>query len=463
MLRGPGGYAPVPGPPVRPMEAARPAAWPGMPAPASPPAEAWPGPPAAELIPFERARMVARVGADAILVSDLMSMLDEMLEKNAEKATPEQFESIRKMYREQLLTAVQEAERGELQAERPSPEQLHRKTVLQQLLKEQVNLKLVYLDAQKKIPSENFPNVEKQFNKQFEQIELKRLMARYEADSWRDLDQALRARGTSFERVRRESFERNLFNQWLRQQVKFDEEITLEQMRTYYREHPTEFDKAARTRWQMLSVPFSKHLSKDEARDAIVRMGNQAMQGTDFTAVAKAGNSDSDGEIRDWPDQVRPPSPGGRQGHRGPARRTDEPDPRRLVGLLYRPRGRADRRLPPAVRRGAERHPRKDQEPADQRADAGLFDPPPRADARVDDPRREAGGQPRRRPARRDAVNEIARLPEETVLGWQLHCHPSSPADLMGGGSATATPTSVRVLTLPARRLRRAAAPGSAP
>jgi parvulin-like peptidyl-prolyl isomerase len=44
-------------------------------------------------------------------------------------------------------------------------------------------------------------------------------------------------------------------------------------------------------------------LGKDEARDAIVRMGNQALQGADFTTVAKTGNSDSDGAVCDWPDK----------------------------------------------------------------------------------------------------------------------------------------------------------------
>jgi hypothetical protein len=236
-------------------------------------------------------------------------MLEEMMEKNAERATPEQLESMRKMYREQLLTAVDEAEKGLLSGDQLGEEQQQRKAVLKQLLKEQVNLKLVFNDAQKKIPAENFPNVEKQFNKQFEQYELKKLMKRFGAESWRDLDQALRARGSSFERMRRESFERNLFQQWLRQQVKIDEEITLEQMRTYYRERGTEFDKPARTRWQMLAVPFSKFLGKDEAREAIARMGNQILQGGDFVAVAKAAESESDGAVRDWPDKDKRISP----------------------------------------------------------------------------------------------------------------------------------------------------------
>jgi hypothetical protein len=303
-VSGLGGYGNVPGAPTRPMEAARPAAWPGTPVPPDS-LPAWPGPPAAEWIPFERARMVARVGADAILVSDLQTVLEEMLDKNLERLAPEQSESQRKMYRGQLLTAVEEAAGGALSAERLTADQQQRKAILQQLLKEQISLKLVFNDARKKIPSENFPNVEKQFNKQFEQFELKKLMSRYQAESWRDLDQALRARGTSFDRVRRESFERNLFQQWLRQQVKFDEEITLEQMRTYYREHPTEFDKTARTRWQMLAVPISSFIGKDEARAAIGRMGNQVIQGADLTAVAKSPDSGSDGDVREWPDKER--------------------------------------------------------------------------------------------------------------------------------------------------------------
>jgi hypothetical protein len=308
---GPGGYGVVPGPPTRPIQPSRPASWPQGPAPRMPQGPPDPQVPlfAGAPIPFERAQMVARVSAEAILVSDILATLDELLERNADRLPPEQMELQRKNLIREVMTAVEEAMAGTLSRDQLTPEQEGRKNMLQQLLKQQVETKLVYIDAKKKIPTEHFPNVEKQSNKQFDQIEVKRLMKRFQVESWRELDQVLRSRGSSFERERRAFLEKFLSHEWLRSQVKLDDEVTFDQMLTYYHQHPTEFDKPARTRWQVLTVPFSKYPSKAEAYEAVTRMGNQILDGADFAAVAKAGGAGSDGSLRDWPDKNTVVSP----------------------------------------------------------------------------------------------------------------------------------------------------------
>jgi len=298
----PGGYRAVPGPPTQPIQPSRPDCWPQGPAPSMPQDPRVPaitGIP----IPFERAQMVGRVSAEAILVSDILATLDELLERNADRLPPEQVEVQRMNLIREVMTAVEEAAVGTLSRDQLTPEQEGRKNMLQQLLKQQVETKLVYIDAQKKIPTEHFPNVEKQSNKQFDQVEVKKLMKRFQVESWRELDQVLRSRGSSFERERRAFLEKFLSHEWLRSQVKFDEEVTFDQMLNYYHQHPTEFDKPARTRWQVLTVAFSKYPSKAEAYEAIARMGNQILDGAEFAAVAKAEGAGSDGALRDWPDK----------------------------------------------------------------------------------------------------------------------------------------------------------------
>ena len=305
---GPSGYRAVPGPPTQPIQPSRSDTWPGgpVPPPVSPPQVP---PIAGTPIPFERAQMVGRVSAEAILVSDLLVTLDELLDRNADRLPPEQMELQRKNLIREVMTAVEEAMAGTLSRDQLTPEQEGRKNMLQQLLKQQVETKLVYLDARKKIPTEHFPNVEKQANKQFDQVEVKKLMKRFRVETWRELDQVLRSRGSSLDRERRAFLEKFLSHEWLRSQVKFDEEVTFDQMVAYYHQHPTEFDKPARTRWQVLTVPFSKFPSKAEAHEAITRMGNQILDGADFAVVAKAGGAGSDGALRDWPDKNSMVSP----------------------------------------------------------------------------------------------------------------------------------------------------------
>jgi hypothetical protein len=328
---GPAGYGSVPSAPRQPIQASRPNSWPGsmpnqqanpvqaasmqtvQPQVAQPPSAvsadfAQPGAAVPQLgagasIPFTRMQMVGWVGSDAILVSDVLDTLGELFDRNGDQIPPEQRESQRANLIQDVLAAVDEALSGTLQGTSLTPEEQSHKAMLRQLLKQQIETKLLYIEAKRKIPAEQLPNVEKQFNKQFEQNEVKKLMKQYQVETWRDLDQVLRARGSSYERERRAIFEKGLGQEWLWTQIKRDEEITYEQMIAYYREHTEEFDKPACTRWQILTIPFSKYPAKEAAYAAIARMGNQALGGADFAKVAQASDTGSDGAINDWPDK----------------------------------------------------------------------------------------------------------------------------------------------------------------
>jgi parvulin-like peptidyl-prolyl isomerase len=308
----PGGYGGSTVAPSQPIQASRSDAWPGgtrNDSQLAQPQAALPAQPSVLSIPFERMQMVGRVGSEVVLVSDILAALDDLFERNGDQVPPDQKEAQRAALIQEVMDAVTEALAGQLQKEKLTPDEQEHKAMLRQLLKQQTEAKLLFLDAKKKIPTENFPNVEKQFNKQFEQSEVKKLMKRYNAETWRDLDQALKARGSSFERERRDMFERSLGQEWLFTQVKRDEEITYEQMISYYRDHPSEFDKPTLTRWQIFSIAFSEFPAKEDAYAAIAAMGNKVLGGEDFAAVAKASKTGCDGEISDWPKKGRVVSP----------------------------------------------------------------------------------------------------------------------------------------------------------
>lgn len=278
----PGSYSQpaVPGPPPQPSAPSRPTSWPGQEAPAetqqSPTGDL--PPPTPGLTLCEGTRILARVGSEVILESDVSGPVNDLIEANKDRIPPDQLEATREF-------------------------------LIKKHLKNFVQNKLIFLDAKRTIPSEGWSNVEKQLNKAFEDSEpgrpseLDKLMKRIDANSRSELDAKLRRLGTSIERERRLFAERELAKQWIHQQIKRDDEITYDQMVTYYRQHLQEFTTPAKVQWQELMVSVTKYPSDAEAFDALARMGNQIIAGADFAELAKNGSNgptSTKGGVWDW-------------------------------------------------------------------------------------------------------------------------------------------------------------------
>ena len=181
--------------------------------------------------------------------------------------------------------------------------QRQRELLIKQRLKHHVETRLIYHDARRTIPEENHPHIDESLGKQFEKVELNNMMKRAKVQTRRELDQKLRSMGTSLERQKRAFMQRTLAQQWIRQQVKLDEETTYDQMLDYYREHLADFEKPARARWEELVVRFSKYPGKAEAYAAIALMGNQVLAGAPLARIAQSqsdGVTSSEGGRRDW-------------------------------------------------------------------------------------------------------------------------------------------------------------------
>jgi parvulin-like peptidyl-prolyl isomerase len=268
----------IPGPPVRPTLSSRPSAWPGA---AQPEASPWAppdqrsadAPPAGEVKPCDGSRIIARVGSDAILESEVAGAVNEFIETNKDRIPASQMDELRK-------------------------------TLIQQRLKPLIETKLIVQDARRGIPSEGWSHVEQQLNKHFEEFEQEKLMKKAGVTTPREFDQKLRALGTSLERERRTFAEKTLAQEWIRQQIKPEEEPTYDQMMVYYRQHQDEFTTPTRARWEELMVSFSKHPDKAVAYDAIARLGNQVVLGgapfADAARTSSDGATAADGGRRDW-------------------------------------------------------------------------------------------------------------------------------------------------------------------
>lgn len=303
-LRAAYGHNPVPGPPVMPSPAYRPEGWVGGQGPMAPNARL----PAAmassvDARPCSGAQIMARVGADIILTSDVLAEFDEFIERYKDKIPADQFQQQRKMIWEETTAGINDLAAHINEPNPASQLDAQRRAILQQLLKLQIEVKLVNQDFRRTVPKENLPNVQESIYRQFDDTELKRLLKRENVPGRQELEWKLRAQGSSLEREKRIFMERVIAGQWRREQVKIDKEITHEEMLAWYQAHVAEFEKPARARWEELMVSLSKYPTKDEAQAVIARMGNQLLAGAPLAQVAKSqsdGATASEGGARDW-------------------------------------------------------------------------------------------------------------------------------------------------------------------
>jgi hypothetical protein len=230
-------------------------------------------------VPCEGAQIAARVGAHAILVSDVWISAEEILVRNRDKIPPEAVPQQREILIQQNF--------------RP-------------LLNQLVETKLAYYDALSTIPAEGLKNAEDQIGRIFDKTEIPKLMELFGAKSQRELDARLMTHGTSVHRHRRAFLERTLSQQWVRQKIKIDEDVNHEEMRAYYRDHAAQFEQPAQARWEQLMVRVSRHPSKEAARAALAQMGNQVLDGRPLAEVAREqsdGPTARQGGLRDWTTQ----------------------------------------------------------------------------------------------------------------------------------------------------------------
>ncbi len=266
-----------------------------------------PNPQLSQARPLLGAHIVARVGNEVITVSDVLAQVPGVIERSRGKIPDDILETQREALTRDLTKAMEEAfARQNGAAENPLPSEMARAQLLSQLLNNQIQTLLVFLDAKRNIPEEGMTEVSKQIDQGFEKQMAPELMKRYEASSRRDLEDRLHAQGTSLDREKRGFFQQTLAQQWIRQHVDFDKEITHEQMLEYYRAHPDAFDREARTVWEELCVQFVDQPSVQEASAAIASMGNRVLAGEPFADVAKdasQGPTASDGGRRVWPEK----------------------------------------------------------------------------------------------------------------------------------------------------------------
>lgn len=239
--------------------------------PASPERAADAPPP--DAVEFEGTSIMARVGSEVILASEVIGFVNDILKTN--NIPPEQADQ----YRDQLS---------------------------KQRLDMLVDTKLILMDLKKTVPAENLKRLEETVAEEFEKNELKNRLQKTKLETRAQLDSYYRDLGTSLEREKRAFVERILAEQWIRQQVTREEEVTHAEMLSYYRQNLEDYKVDARCRWEQLSIRFGRSRTKEEAYAQLAHLGNQLLQGASFEQLASQyseGPTADEGGQYDWTTQ----------------------------------------------------------------------------------------------------------------------------------------------------------------
>jgi len=229
---------------------------------------------------FTSAQIIARVGNETILASDVLPQADEYLQGQIAKMSAEQSAQI----------TADEYEK-------------QRWFIAKKLLESFVETKLMYADALNAIPKENHARIKQDLMEKFEKTQMKTLMDKNKVATRGELEKKLVESGQSLERQRQFFLERAMAGSWLYQHTRENKEIPVSQILGYYQEHIADYEFPSKARWEQMSASFDQHTSKAAAFQAAAEMGNDVLRGVSFADVAKKrsnGPTAATGGERDW-------------------------------------------------------------------------------------------------------------------------------------------------------------------
>lgn len=221
-------------------------------------------PPAEQREELESARIIARVGDDVILAGDLLGQVNQFLHQRIQQIPAEQ--------RAGLTPEVLNEQRWKL---------------IEQLLPQSIQGKLMYLDFQRSMPKERLPEIQDSLFQAFDEKQLPVLIERAKLKSAADLDQMLRSFGSSLNQQRLTFAEQLAAAQWREKNATDSREISHEDLLQYYREHADDYHVATRAKWEQLTALNSETGSKEASYRYLGKLGNEVWQGASFAAVAK--------------------------------------------------------------------------------------------------------------------------------------------------------------------------------
>ena len=145
--------------------------------------------PRAKTIRLTGADVIARIGSQTILASELLPAVDETLKQRKDQIAPEEMESLRLAEFRRLLPSL-------------------------------IETKLVYLDAKARIPEEAWVKIIPQLDKLFDASHVPKMMEANNVSNRGELEKVLCERGDSVGARRQAFLERSVASQWINQKTK---------------------------------------------------------------------------------------------------------------------------------------------------------------------------------------------------------------------------------------------------
>ena len=236
---------------------------------------------------LEGCQVVARIDDQIILACDVLWHVNLLIETQEQKMAPGQ-----KVSEKEIEAVRQQLMKREVQA--------------------LVDRKLLYNEFRRNVPGENLPRIEATLNEPFEDKEIPLLEKQLHVGNRRDLEHELARLGSSLADEHRAFNEQIIAAQWIHSKITIDEEVSPEEMMSYYQAHLKDYDYPTQARWEELAVRKDRFKDPSEAYAALAEMGNQIwnesqanpIKGPAFAALAKSGKSDgftaSNGGVHDW-------------------------------------------------------------------------------------------------------------------------------------------------------------------
>jgi PPIC-type PPIASE domain len=235
-------------------------------------------------LPKDPAAVIAIVGDSPILLGDLMPKVEARISEvlaNSEQEVPE----------DQLHFA-------RINLLRPILAQsIQNKMMRESFLIDQVGTE----SAEKRREADE--KLTSRARQMFFESELPELKKQYNVENTRELDEMLRAKGSSLSARQRDFIDAMLGHLYIRAKVEKDPNVSIAEINEHYQVNLKQFERPSRARWEQLSVMFSRYASKEEAYNAIADMGREALFGGNVQAVAKAKSQEpfaGVGGLHDW-------------------------------------------------------------------------------------------------------------------------------------------------------------------
>ncbi|MCL2625139.1 MAG: peptidyl-prolyl cis-trans isomerase, partial [Planctomycetaceae bacterium] len=164
--------------------------------------------------------------------------------------------------------------------------------LFEQILNPLIEVQLLYLDMTLSVPNEAVEETKKRASQAFDDEILPKMMKQYGVTNRYDLDAELRKYGTTLERKKAGTVQKQLALSWFNEIVKFQKIMpSHDDMMRYYDEHKDDRYKIlGQAKWKELAVLFSETANEQEAYAKIAALGNRVQKGEPFADVAKQGS-----------------------------------------------------------------------------------------------------------------------------------------------------------------------------